>query len=549
MYDLNSERNKSINNFIFLSQVLFFLILGILILRAADFSYDDLMLKSGQVLIFSLLLASIPFLKLFKVNTYKGNLILDFIIIILYIFITSYLLIVEQDNIFKIILLMPVVVTGLKYGIKISFIATILSSTSIFIVSLINKSTSFDADIMLSGVLFLLAWLLGNMTETEAKIRKELERLATHDSLTDILNHRSFQALLDEKLEEANKENTSISLILLDIDFFKVYNDSLGHQKGDQVLKEVADILKNATKEIGYCARYGGEEFVIILPKTGIKAAKTLAEEIRRKVEETEFPGIDLLPKGKLTISIGIAEFPSMADNKERLIQKADEALYKAKFVSKNKVETYFSVFDELSLSLKDEEKELFNSIRTLTMVINAKDRYTYGHSERVMEMAKKFAEIIGLDEQQTKDIIFGSLLHDIGKIEISREVLNKPTKLNDLEWQMTKQHPQWGADIIRPLKSLKGSLDIVLYHHENYNGTGYPKGLKGEEIPFGAQLLRIIDSYDALTSHRPYKEAMSQEQAIEELQKYSGIHYDPEMLEKFCKMILESKWEVPTTE
>jgi diguanylate cyclase (GGDEF)-like protein len=539
--------NNSKEKFILATQTLFFLLLAILIHRVLKHNSDISSLYSlSSSLAFIILISLIPLIRL--VNT-KYVFFIDLWIIFIYILITSCLLYFENEDIFKILFLMPVVISALRYPIKFSYSITIFVLFFLFLIGFLNNFSSIDADIMLSGVLFLLAWLLGNMTETEAKIRKELERLATHDSLTDILNHRSFQALLDEKLEEAKKENTSISLILLDIDFFKVYNDSLGHQKGDQVLKEVADILKNATKEIGYCARYGGEEFVIILPKTGIKAAKALAEEIRRKVEETEFPGIDLLPKGKLTISIGIAEFPSMADNKERLIQKADEALYKAKFVSKNKVETYFSVFDELSLSLKDEEKELFNSIRTLTMVINAKDRYTYGHSERVMEMAKKFAEIIGLDEQQTKDIIFGSLLHDIGKIEISREVLNKPTKLNDLEWQMTKQHPQWGADIIRPLKSLKGSLDIVLYHHENYNGTGYPKGLKGEEIPFGARLLRIIDSYDALTSHRPYKEAMSQEQAIEELQKYSGIHYDPEMLEKFCKMILESKWEMPTTE
>lgn len=539
--------NNSKEKFILATQTLFFLLLAILIHRVLKHNSDISSLYSlSSSLAFIILISLIPLIRL--VNT-KYVFFIDLWIIFIYILITSCLLYFENEDIFKILFLMPVVISALRYPIKFSYSITIFVLFFLFLIGFLNNFSSIDADIMLSGVLFLLAWLLGNMTETEAKIRKELERLATHDSLTDILNHRSFQALLDEKLEEAKKENTSISLILLDIDFFKVYNDSLGHQKGDQVLKEVADILKNATKEIGYCARYGGEEFVIILPKTGIRAAKALAEEIRRKVEETEFPGIDLLPKGKLTISIGIAEFPSMADNKERLIQKADEALYKAKFVSKNKVETYFSVFDELSLSLKDEEKELFNSIRTLTMVINAKDRYTYGHSERVMEMAKKFAEIIGLDEQQTKDIIFGSLLHDIGKIEISREVLNKPTKLNDLEWQMTKQHPQWGADIIRPLKSLKGSLDIVLYHHENYNGTGYPKGLKGEEIPFGARLLRIIDSYDALTFHRPYKEAMSQEQAIEELQKYSGIHYDPEMLEKFCKMILESKWEVPTTE
>ncbi|MDK2824250.1 MAG: hypothetical protein PWP71_2168, partial [Clostridia bacterium] len=327
--------NNSKEKFILATQTLFFLLLAILIHRVLKHNSDISSLYSlSSSLAFIILISLIPLIRL--VNT-KYVFFIDLWIIFIYILITSCLLYFENEDIFKILFLMPVVISALRYPIKFSYSITIFVLFFLFLIGFLNNFSSIDADIMLSGVLFLLAWLLGNMTETEAKIRKELERLATHDSLTDILNHRSFQALLDEKLEEAKKENTSISLILLDIDFFKVYNDSLGHQKGDQVLKEVADILKNATKEIGYCARYGGEEFVIILPKTGIRAAKALAEEIRRKVEETEFPGIDLLPKGKLTISIGIAEFPSMADNKERLIQKADEALYKAKFVSKNK--------------------------------------------------------------------------------------------------------------------------------------------------------------------------------------------------------------------
>ena len=138
------------------------------------------------------------------------------------------------------------------------------------------------------------------------------------------------------------------------------------------------------------------------------------------------------------------------------------------------------------------------------------------------------------------RNLIYGSLLHDIGKIEISREVLNKPKKLNQSEWEMFKQHPQWGADIIRPIKTLQDSLEIILYHHENYDGTGYPKGLKGKDIPIGARILRIVDSYDAITTNRPYKEAMSKEQAVEELAKYSGTHYDPIILEQFCEMILK---------
>jgi len=536
---MNSRINQTLNTkeiYILVTQTLFFLLLAILIIRVIGFQYEVTSLYSiGSSFVFIIIISLIPLLRL---RTYRHIIIIDIFINISFILITSVFLFYEKEEIFKILYLMPIVVSSLKYNKKLCSIYVGLITLIIITMSYFNNFISIDADIMLSGVLFLLAWLLASMTETEAKIREELERLATHDSLTDLLNHRSFQNILDEKIIEAKEKDFSLSLVLLDIDYFKVYNDSLGHQKGDQVLKIVANILKNVTPDKGYCARYGGEEFVIILPQTVISEAMKLAEQIRNEIEKTDFPGMEVLPGGKLTVSIGIAQFPEMADNKEKLIQKADEALYKAKFVSKNKVEVYHSVFDELSLVLRDEEQELLNSIRTLAMVINAKDRYTYGHSERTMELSKKLSGILELDELTTKNIIYGSLLHDIGKIEISREVLNKPKKLNQAEWEMFKQHPQWGADIIRPIKSLRGSLDIILYHHENYDGTGYPQGLKGEDIPIGARILRIVDSYDAITTNRPYKEAMSKEQALEELAKYSGSYYDPQILRHFSEML-----------
>ncbi|KJS87707.1 MAG: hypothetical protein JM58_03320 [Peptococcaceae bacterium BICA1-8] len=529
-------KNKEI--YILVTQTFFFLLLAILVMRVFDFKNEASTLYSvGSSYVFIVIISLIPLIRLVD---YKHTILLDTFINIFFILIASFLLLKEEQEIFKILYLMPIVITSLKYKKIYSYIFVGLITLILLGMGFLSNFIYIDADIMLSGVLFLLAWLLGNMTETEAKIREELERLATHDGLTDLLNHRSFQTILDEKITEAKGNKSSLSLLLLDIDYFKVYNDSLGHQKGDIVLKAVADIMKNNTQGKGYCARYGGEEFVIILPEAGIRDARILAEKIREEIEKTEFIGMQVLPKGNLTVSIGIAQLPLMADTKEKLIQKADEALYKAKFVSKNKVEVYYSVFDELSLVLKDEEQELLNSIRTLTMVINAKDRYTYGHSERTMELCRKFSISSKFNDFLTKNLIYGSLLHDIGKIEISREVLNKPKKLNQSEWEMFKQHPQWGADIIRPIKTLQNSLEIILYHHENYDGTGYPKGLKGKDIPIGARILRIVDSYDAITTNRPYKEAMSKEQAVEELAKYTVTHYDPIILEQFCEMILK---------
>ncbi|MGI6686646.1 MAG: diguanylate cyclase [Bacillota bacterium] len=437
---------------------------------------------------------------------------------------------------------MPVIVMALKYGSLMAYGAAVFSSVSLFIVGLLTDFKSADIDIMYCSIFLLLAWLLGNMTETEHEIRMELERLATHDGLTNIYNHRSFQNILDLELEKAKKENSKVSLVLLDIDYFKYYNDAYGHQEGDKILQELAKLLTSAIGSLGYCARYGGEEFAVILPDLGINDAKEVGERIRENIENYNFPGKNVFPEGKLTASIGVAEYPLNADNKEKLIKKTDEALYRAKFVSKNRVESYYSIFDEVSLVLKEEEKELFNSISAFTMVINAKDRYTYGHSLRVMELAKNLSLRMEVKADLIQDITFGALLHDIGKVEISRQILNKPNRLNSLEWDVFRQHTIWGAEIIDPLKSLHGVKEIVLYHHENFDGTGYPEGISGDNIPLGARILRIVDSYDAMTTDRPYKMAMSLDQALEELDRYSGIHYDPIILLEFKVMMLENR-------
>lgn len=529
--------------YIVASQAISFFLLAIVILSAVGFK-ESVAFKISYyhfvTVMFCTLLPLIPLVR-FLSNNYHNNIFFEFFIYsIIYFMISAIFLTYVKDTSFKILLIMPVIISAIKYGTKFAFCTSFCSLIIMLFVSYKNKFAYIDSDLMYLIIFFLVAWLLGNMKETESNIRNELERLASHDGLTNLYNHRSFHNIMDSELARTDRNKTSLSLLLLDIDYFKVYNDSFGHQKGDFVLKKVAEILKNSITE-GYCTRYGGEEFAVILPDMDINKAKTVGESIRKKIEEAEFPGMEVLPKGKLTVSIGIAEYPLMADSKERLIQKADEALYKAKSIGKNKVETYYSVFDELSLSLKGEEKEIFNSIRTLTMIINAKDKYTYGHSERTMQMAKKLAERMALNESFVKDLVYGALLHDIGKIEIAREILNKPTKLNENEWEVLKQHPQWGADMIRPLKSLTGAVEIVLYHHENYDGSGYPQGLKGTDIPYGARILRIIDSFDAITTNRPYKEAMSEEQALEELKRYSGIHYDPVLLNEFTNMVRSS--------
>lgn len=538
------KRNSYINKYIILSQVVFFLLIGILLFRFSNISFETFFTSVQTVILFVILLAFIPLLQLITLRFNNYQLFWDIVIIAIYITTSMLFMISEHSELSKILLVMPVIIMSLKYGALMAYFAAVFSSISLFVVGYYSDFDSADIDIMYGAIFLLLAWLLGNMTENEHKIRMELERLATHDGLTDIYNHRSFQNILDDELAKAKKENKKVSLVLLDIDYFKYYNDAYGHQEGDKVLQGLAQLLTNSVGQQGYCARYGGEEFAVILPGMDINEAKEVGEKIRVGIENYKFFGTNVFPEGKLTASIGVAEYPLNADNKEKLIKKTDEALYRAKFVSKNRVESYYSVFDEVSLFLKEEEKELFNSISAFTMVINAKDRYTYGHSLRVMELAKSLSLSMEEPTDLVQEITFGALLHDIGKVEISREILNKPNKLNSLEWDIFRQHPIWGAEIIDPLKSLHGVKEIVLYHHENYDGTGYPEGVSGDNIPLGARILRIVDSFDAMTTDRPYKMAMSWDQALEELEIYAGTHYDPAVLREFKTMIQKSREE-----
>jgi diguanylate cyclase (GGDEF)-like protein/putative nucleotidyltransferase with HDIG domain len=535
------KTHRFLNKYITLTQILFFLLTGILLFRVYNISFENIMFQKGHLLLFVFLFTLCPLLQKVNLKALNYPVIWDFLIMAVYIGVVVYFLILEQDPLFRIVLLMPVITMALKYGVLLAYFFAVVSSLPLFINSYANQFVTVDVDIVLTGVIFLLAWLLGNLAENEYASRKELERLATHDGLTDILNHRCFQSILKKEINKAREKQTFLTLIILDIDYFKQYNDAYGHQEGDKVLYDLAQMLQEIIGDRGFCARYGGEEFAVILPERDLAQGKAVGEELNQMIQNHDFHGAEILPEGRLTISIGVAVFPLHASNEKILIKKADEALYRAKFISRNRVESYYSDFDQITLFLKEEEKELFNSISAFTMIINAKDDYTYGHSLRVMELAKRLALRLELKGELIQQITSGALLHDIGKMEIPRDILNKQGRLTKKEWELFRQHPGWGADIISPLKSLSELSDIISCHHENFDGTGYPEGIRGEDIPLGARILRIVDSYDAMTTVRPYQSALSSEAALEDLAKYSGTHYDPWILKEFIQMMRES--------
>jgi diguanylate cyclase (GGDEF)-like protein len=463
------------------------------------------------------------------------------------IFFTVIMLTDKSTSQYKFLFLFIIITTTIQSSIKQGTIVACISSFIILAMDVVYSNGSdinqaFQNDLILAGVFILTAWPLGFYVKNSKEHIQELKSLANEDGLTGVYNHRFFHDTLREKVIFCGKENTPVSLIFIDIDYFKHYNDLYGHQKGDEVLRIIGSLLRNISRKEDIVARYGGEEFSIILPNTSEKDAFTIAETIRKEIEETYFEGEENQPNGKITASIGVSVYPDKAKNDMDLIKSADDALYRAKFFNKNRVESYTSILDELKQDIDEQHIDLVTSIKTLISVINAKDRYTYGHVERVVAYCKLLADKLKLSEEDKKTLIYGAYMHDIGKMNIAKDILLKKMPLTNEEWESLKQHPANGVEIIQPVKSLNNLIPLILYHHERYDGKGYPSNLAGENIPYLVRLLSVVDSFDAMTSNRPYNKRKTFEEGIVELKKCSGSQFDPEIADAFIQVIKENK-------
>ncbi|MEW5922306.1 MAG: diguanylate cyclase [Bacillota bacterium] len=438
--------------------------------------------------------------------------------------------------------LLPVVLSCITLGRWWGMAFAGAAAASIFILSLHAGITAgnraAEAVLVLGGIFFLLAWFLGGIMEVEKRTAARLAAMVNEDSLTGLGNHRFFRDELNRAMERAIKEQEPFSLILLDIDCFKLYNDTYGHTQGDLLLQELANLLKEHTPPHAVLTRYSSDEFAVILPNTGLQEANTAAMRLNRAVAGYSYSGEINRPFDKLTVSAGIANYPYHAQNTQELLEAADEALYSSKTTGGNRVQSYHAILERLSRTVEDNDRELTNSLRTLMTVVNAKDRYTYGHSDRVSYYAKMVGIRMGIGPDELRLLEFGAFLHDLGKLEIPREVLNKNGPLCDADWDMMRNHPAWGAEILKPISMLQPIIPMVLHHHENYDGSGYPQGLKGKKIPLFARILRVVDSYDAITTNRPYHRLLSREEALKEIERWRGLHYDPLVVDVFINCI-----------
>ncbi|MFC0560994.1 bifunctional diguanylate cyclase/phosphohydrolase [Halalkalibacter alkalisediminis] len=366
---------------------------------------------------------------------------------------------------------------------------------------------------------------------------EQASKKANRDDLTGLYNHGYFKEVFIDFVKMKNSQ--PFSLAVIDIDDFKKYNDYFGHLQGDDLLKFFGSLLKEGCRPYNYTyARYGGEEFVILMPDTLGKQAYEFLNGLRKKMNDTYFKGVEILPQGCLSFSGGIVSHEGSVYNTSELLDQADQAMYYAKAQGKNNVHLY----DEEDVVQKnlDEEKEI-ELLEQQVRIFLSKDVYTYKHSKRVFKYAVNFAKKLKLHEHESKVLIMGALIHDIGKLEIPRDIINKKGKLEPHEWEMMKKHVTWGKEIVSTNKELAHLLPLVELHHERYDGKGYPHGLKGEEIPKLARILCIIDSFDAMTTERPYQATKTFEEAIEELRRCAGHQFDAKYVPAFIEMIEES--------
>lgn len=366
------------------------------------------------------------------------------------------------------------------------------------------------------------------------------------DELTGLLNRKYFYETLEAEVEK--NRHLSLSLLMVSIDDFKLYNQLYGTEEGDKALKHVAAVLQACVGENGYVARYNGKEFAVILPQFDILAAKNMANNIRMQIMDINKHNRGQLYRQKvLTASVGICSIPYAASNMKQLMDNADMALYQAKHSGKNKVMIYSIGEVEDTRTNQTESgtgyregsySEYASTIYALTAAIDTKDHYTFNHSKNVAEYATKLAKAYGLNSESVSIIHEAALLHDIGKIGIPENILNKPGKLEAEEYEVMKEHVENSIGIIRHLPSLDYVIPAVIGHHERWDGRGYPRRIAGEDIPLSARILCIADSFDAMVSRRSYKDAYDTEHALCVVRSEAGRQFDPQLAELFVTLV-----------
>ncbi len=384
---------------------------------------------------------------------------------------------------------------------------------------------------------------------------EQLREAAITDGLTGLYNHDYLNTVVDREVNRARRYGGNLAFIMLDLDFFKAVNDTYGHLAGNATLVEIARILNQNVREFDTAARFGGEEFAIVAPEATLEDAVAISQRIRLAIADTlQVPD---LHGHHVTASLGIA---TVGDTRVRtpadLIDLADRALYVAKRDGRNRVVTANDITDDQPTSVGTEEvetlrkrvavmyvqaKEVYvQSVSSLVQALEEKDPFTAKHSLNVAHYSEKLARELGLSESLVTTIRNAGLLHDVGKVGIPDRVLMKPTGLTDVEIMVMQQLPIISVRILDHLRILESEIHIIRHQREYIDGTGFPSGLKGEQIPIGSRIVLVANAFDAMTTDRVYRPCRTVDEALVELKAVAGTQFDPRIVDAMVKIASE---------
>lgn len=369
-----------------------------------------------------------------------------------------------------------------------------------------NNTLLFDSEGEVIGV----ASIGEDITERK-QFQERLEHLSFHDSLTGLYNRTYFEEELSLLGGDAF---APVGIIICDVDGLKLVNDTLGHNTGDQLLRQTAGIIKQCFREEDLIFRIGGDEFAIILPKSELSLVEQACHRIRKAVESYNVENVEF----HLSLSVGFAVSRKTNANIDDVFKEADNSMYREK--------------------LHRSKSSRSALVQTLMKALEARDFITEGHADRLQTIAISLGKTLGLSERNLADLRLLAQFHDIGKVGIPDRILFKPGPLTDEEFKEMKRHSEIGYRIAQSAPDLLPIADQILRHHEWWNGEGYPFGIKEADIPLECRILAISDAYDAMTSDRPYRKAMSQEKAFKELINHAGIQFDPKLVPIFIRVI-----------
>ncbi len=410
----------------------------------------------------------------------------------------------------------------------------------------------FQLDVRRSDEIGRFAETFNQMIVGLRQSRERLKDSTAVDLMTGLANHVYFHERLEYEIERAALEGSSVCVLLADIDKFTLINEAFGHDVGDGLVQQVANVLSRNVRKTDIVARYGGDDFAVILPGTGLAEGEEMAERLRAKIDGHAFQNVpvNIMPihasegnEGSvhLTITIGMAAYPAHHSTKDGIVMAADIALCQAQRSTHNAV----CVFDPgATMNEGIDPANLYQTLRdpstaalqSLAAAVDARDRYTQGHSERVAHYAALIVHAMEGDAEMVHRVTVAGLVHDLGKLGIPDAILSKPAALTAEEQVVVRDHPTLGESILRRAHQLEQVIPAVLYHHERWDGRGYPHGLAGEDIPLLARMIGVADAFDAMTTDRPYRPALSFEEALNELRTGAGKQFDASMVEAFIE-------------